>query len=141
MVRLGRTRNRIAARLADVAGSFGRKRGEESMIRLQKRRMSGWPVLVASVLWLAHRLVAAAPLPVQPQSVAKAAELTEAASATMTLYRNGRIYTNDPADPWAQTILVRGEEILAVGDDEVEALADKDAKVVDLEKHFVMPGF
>ena len=60
----------------------------------------------------------------------------------VTLYRNGRIYTNDPAAPWAAAMLVRGEEILAVGDDdEVSALADKDAQVVDLEKHFVMPGF
>src|SRR5215475_13068761 len=59
-----------------------------------------------------------------------------------TLYRNGRIYTNDAAAPWAQAMLVRGEEILAVGDDdEVSALADKGAKIVDLEKHFVMPGF
>src|SRR5258707_1842833 len=62
--------------------------------------------------------------------------------AQVTLYRNGRIYTNDPAAPWAAAMLVRGEEILAVGDDdEVSALADKGAQVVDLEKHFVMPGF
>ena len=60
----------------------------------------------------------------------------------VTIYRNGRIYTNDPASPWAQALLVRGEEILAVGDDdEVGALADTGAKSVDLEKHFVMPGF
>ena len=32
----------------------------------------------------------------------------------MTLYRNGRIYTNDPSDPWAAAMLVRGEEIIAV---------------------------
>ena len=59
-----------------------------------------------------------------------------------TLYRNGRIYTNDAAAPWAEAMLVRGEEILAVGeDDEVAALADQGAKIVDLEKHFLMPGF
>ena len=63
-------------------------------------------------------------------------------AADVTIYRNGRIYTNDPASPWAQAMLVRGEEILAVGDDdEVSALADKGAQAVDLEKHFVMPGF
>jgi hypothetical protein len=64
------------------------------------------------------------------------------ATTAVTIYRNGRIYTNDPASPWAEAMLVRGEEILAVGDDdEVSALADAGAKVVDLEKHFVMPGF
>jgi hypothetical protein len=62
--------------------------------------------------------------------------------AAMTIYRNGRIYTNDPVSPWAAAMLVRGEEILAVGDDdEVSALAETGAKTVDLEKHFVMPGF
>ena len=63
-------------------------------------------------------------------------------AAAMTIYRNGRIYTNDPVSPWAAAMLVRGEEILAVGDDdEVSALAETGAKTVDLEKHFVMPGF
>jgi predicted amidohydrolase YtcJ len=72
------------------------------------------------------------------------AQTPQAASSSLglTIYRNGRIYTNDPASPWAEAILVRGEEVLAVGDnDEVTGLADKGARVVDLEKHFVMPGF
>jgi predicted amidohydrolase YtcJ len=60
----------------------------------------------------------------------------------VTIYKNGRIYTNDSTSPWAEAMLVRGEEILAVGDDdEVAGLADTGAQVVDLEKHFVMPGF
>jgi predicted amidohydrolase YtcJ len=60
----------------------------------------------------------------------------------MTLYRNGRIYTNDPGNRWAQAMLVRGEEILAVGnDDEVSGLVEKGTKIIDLENHFVMPGF
>ena len=64
------------------------------------------------------------------------------ATTAVTIYRNGRIYTNDPASPWAEAMLVRGEEILAVGDDdEVSSLADAGAKAVDLEKHFAMPGF
>src|ERR1051326_2001610 len=72
----------------------------------------------------------------------RAATAATDAATTVAIYRNGRIYTNDPAAPWAEAILVRGEEILAVGDDdEVAALADKGAQVVDLEKHFVMPGF
>jgi predicted amidohydrolase YtcJ len=67
---------------------------------------------------------------------------TTSSEPEMTLYRNGRIYTNDPSDPWATAMLVRGGEIIAVGDEgEVSALAAKGTKVVDLEKHFVMPGF
>jgi predicted amidohydrolase YtcJ len=73
-----------------------------------------------------------------PKTTKTAADTTN----PVTIYRNGRIYTNDPASPWAEALLVRGEEILAVGDDdEVGALADTGAKSVDLEKHFVMPGF
>jgi predicted amidohydrolase YtcJ len=82
-----------------------------------------------------------------PRNFSRAQELDTTKSAArattqVMIYRNGRIYTNDPASPWAAAMLVRGEEILAVGDDdEVSALADTGAKTFDLEKHFVMPGF
>jgi len=63
-------------------------------------------------------------------------------SLTEVLFRNGHVYTNDPAEPWVEAILVRGEEILAVGsNDELSALAGKGALIVDLDNHFVMPGF
>jgi hypothetical protein len=62
--------------------------------------------------------------------------------APVTLYKNARIYTNDPGVPSAVAMLVRGEIILAVGDaDEVAALVEKGTRIVDLEGHFVMPGF
>src|SRR5260221_5187050 len=62
--------------------------------------------------------------------------------APVTLYKNARIYTNDPQAPWASAMLVRGEELLVIGDeDEVSALAEKGTGVVDLSGHFVMPGF
>jgi len=63
-------------------------------------------------------------------------------SAPLTLYKNGHIYTNDSGSPWATAMLVRGEVILAIGDeDEVTALSEKGTQIVDLEGHFVMPGF
>ena len=75
-------------------------------------------------------------------AISQQAPAKAAVDPEMTLYRNGRIYTNDASDPWAEAMLVRGEEIIAVGGDEVVgALAEKGTKVVDLEKHFVMPGF
>jgi predicted amidohydrolase YtcJ len=62
--------------------------------------------------------------------------------APVTLYKNARIYTNDPGVPSATAMLVRGEIILAVGDaDEVAALTEKGTRIVDLDGHFVMPGF
>ncbi len=74
------------------------------------------------------------------QANAQSLELDK--DAPVTLYKNGRIYTNDSGAPWAAAMLVRGEQILAVGDeDEVSALAEKSTRVVDLEGHFVMPGF
>jgi len=85
--------------------------------------------LMVSILALDHVAVAQ-----NPDTTKTAIEVT--------IYKNGRIYTNDSTSPWAQAMLVRGEEILAVGDDdEVAGLADTGAQVVDLEKHFVMPGF
>jgi len=76
------------------------------------------------------------------QAPAPSPAVAKSSASEMTLYRNGRIYTNDANAPWAEALLVRGEEILAVGDDdEVSALTETGAKVVDLEKHFVMPGF
>jgi predicted amidohydrolase YtcJ len=76
------------------------------------------------------------------QAPAPSPAVAKSSTPEMTLYRNGRIYTNDATAPWAEALLVRGEEILAVGDDdEVSALTERGAKVVDLEKHFVMPGF
>lgn len=46
-------------------------------------------------------------------------EPVRAAGAPPSLIlRNGRIYTLDPARPWAQAIAVRGTRIVAVGTDE-----------------------
>jgi predicted amidohydrolase YtcJ len=74
------------------------------------------------------------------QPVAPSLEMDR--DAPITLYKNARIYTNDSGAPWAAAMLVRGEQILAVGDEEeVSALVEKGTRVVDLEGHFVMPGF
>lgn len=58
-----------------------------------------------------------------------------------TAYVNGKIYTVNSAQPWAQAILVEAGMIKAVGtDDEVGQRMSKDAQVVDLEGRLVMPG-
>ena len=63
-----------------------------------------------------------------------------------TLYfLHGRIYTNDPKQPWASAIAVRDEKILCVGSIEHILLdcggSDPTAETFQLKGLFVMPGF
>lgn len=54
---------------------------------------------------------------------------------------NGKIYTVNPAQPWAEAIAVRGTDIVYVGDDEgAQAFIGKETSVADLGGKFVMPG-
>ncbi|WP_336992850.1 amidohydrolase [Leucobacter sp. VD1] len=54
---------------------------------------------------------------------------------------NGRIYTVDPAKPWAEAMAVADGRILAVGSaEEIGALAGPDTESRDLAGAFVMPG-
>lgn len=55
---------------------------------------------------------------------------------------NGRIYTVDAQQPWAQAVACRDGRILAVGsDDEVLALASADSERLDVGGRLVLPGF
>ena len=93
-------------------------------------------------LWLAFASAAFSVICATLGGSAQAQSLDPDKGASLTLYKNGRIYTNDASAPWASAILVRGEVILAIGEeDEVTALSEKGTQVVDLEGHFVMPGF
>ncbi len=59
-----------------------------------------------------------------------------------TIYINGSIWTGVSDAPREQALAVEGERIIAVGSNrEVEALKKQGARVVDLEGHFVVPGF
>lgn len=59
-----------------------------------------------------------------------------------TIFINGNIYTVDEKNPQAEAIAVMGERILAVGSNaEIEKFKGPKTKEVDLEGHFVMPGF
>jgi predicted amidohydrolase YtcJ len=62
-------------------------------------------------------------------------------TADMILH-SGRVWTGDDARPWAEAVAVRGDRIVAVGDDaEVLALRGADTRVVDLDGRFLSPGF
>jgi len=57
------------------------------------------------------------------------------------IYKNGRIYTVNVDQPWAQAIAIKDGKIVSVGsDDDAEDNIGKNTKVIDLGGKFVMPG-
>ncbi len=61
-----------------------------------------------------------------------------------TLFLHGRIYTNDPAHPWASALAVRDGKIICIGDIStvmLECSGGGNIETVQLGGHFVMPGF
>ena len=58
-----------------------------------------------------------------------------------TVYTNGRIYTVNVAQPWAEAVAIKDGKFLIVGSNaEVEASAGESTRFVDLGGRFVMPG-
>lgn len=65
-------------------------------------------------------------------------------STHTTLYLHGRIYTNDPAHPWATAMAVRDGKIICVGELAtvmLECATADDSETIQLHGQFVMPGF
>ncbi len=57
------------------------------------------------------------------------------------LYVNGRIYTVNPNQEWAEAMLVIDGVITAIGTNQlVQSKASADAELIDLENNMVMPG-
>ena len=58
-----------------------------------------------------------------------------------TIYTNGKIYTVNETQLWAEAVAIKGNKFIKVGStEEVEALIGENTKVVDLKGQFVMPG-
>ena len=58
-----------------------------------------------------------------------------------TLLTNGRIYTVNQSQPWAEAIAITNGQITAVGTTEaLQALASDSTETIDLDGAFVMPG-
>ena len=57
--------------------------------------------------------------------------------------RNGEVYTMEEAQPWASAVVINGNTITAVleNDAEADAYIGPDTRVVDLDGKFVLPGF
>jgi predicted amidohydrolase YtcJ len=55
---------------------------------------------------------------------------------------HGRVYTENPKQPWAQAVAIHGAKIVAVGDDTaVEKLRGMGTKVINAGGKLVLPGF
>jgi predicted amidohydrolase YtcJ len=55
---------------------------------------------------------------------------------------NGRIWTGNKKQPWAEAIAAKGERILLVGANaEARKLADGKTRVIDLQGNLTLPGF
>jgi predicted amidohydrolase YtcJ len=66
------------------------------------------------------------------------------ATPRTTLYLHGRIYTNDPAHPWASGMAVRDGKIACIGEIAtvmLECPTGDTPETIQLNGHFVMPGF
>jgi predicted amidohydrolase YtcJ len=59
-----------------------------------------------------------------------------------TILINGKAYTENATQSWAQAVAIRGEKIIAVGDDaDIEKLRGPATKVIDAGGKLVLPGF
>jgi len=71
-----------------------------------------------------------------------AAKNKDAKNGADTIVVHGRIYTLDAKQPWAQALAIRGDKIVAVGDDAaIEKFRSSGTKVIDAHGQLVMPGF
>ena len=58
-----------------------------------------------------------------------------------TVYTNGKIYTVNEAQPWAEAVAIKDGKFLVVGSNaDVETVTGDGTEVVDLTGQFVMPG-
>lgn len=59
-----------------------------------------------------------------------------------TIYYNGNIYTVDPLQPYAHAMAIQDGKVLAIGGNEdINTLAGKHTRLINLNGQFVMPGF
>jgi predicted amidohydrolase YtcJ len=69
--------------------------------------------------------------------------VSEPAEMADLILFNGRFYTLEENQPWAEAIAIKGNRILAVLTDEqkVKKYTGTDTRTIDLEGKFVLPGF
>ncbi len=67
---------------------------------------------------------------------------SEAGEPADFVFTNGKVYTVNEAQPWAEAVAVRGNEIVYVGDDAgAAAFVGEATESIDLAGKMVLPGF
>jgi predicted amidohydrolase YtcJ len=65
-----------------------------------------------------------------------------AAEPADVLVVHGRVYTENPRQPWAEAVAIRHARIVAVGDDSaIEKMRGMGTKIIDAGGKLVLPGF
>src|SRR4051812_44909365 len=55
---------------------------------------------------------------------------------------NARVWTANPAKPWAEAVAASAENILAVGTTaEIQKLTNSKTRIIDAHGHMLVPGF
>jgi len=63
-------------------------------------------------------------------------------SSSKIIYINGKIYTVDEKQPWAEAMVICDEKFIFVGsNEEAKKYYGSNAEIIDLEGKFVLPGF
>jgi predicted amidohydrolase YtcJ len=76
------------------------------------------------------------------KSSAQAASQTQAAGPADFVFTNGKVYTVEDDNPWAEAVAVRGNEIVYVGDAAgAEALVGEGTERIDLAGKMMLPGY
>jgi predicted amidohydrolase YtcJ len=74
-------------------------------------------------------------------SIVPEVQLTTVRGADLILI-NGRFWTGNRSQPWAEALASRGERIIAVGlNGDIRKLADTKTRVMDLQGRLALPGF
>ena len=86
-----------------------------------------------SLLWVLSSVALVTACGKEPRSVEPVADI---------VIVNARIWTGDSDQPWATALAIRGEQIIAVGDNElVDDLIGPDTELIDSPAGLVVPGF
>lgn len=67
--------------------------------------------------------------------------ITASVAGVTTVYTNGKVYTVNPNQPWAEAFAVADDRIVAVGTSQnLKSLTRENTRVVDLKGKLVLPG-